>query len=331
MAEMPTMSDGAAVDDPPHEHQRVFVVLNPMAGNSTSDDIRTALEKHFGDQIDLEIYETTGAEDEDVVALVHETVAKGTTLVIAAGGDGTVSEVAEGLIETNVPMGIIPVGTANVFARELTLPLTLEESCALLAGEHTSSSVDAMKVGDKYFVLQIGIGLDSLMIRDTERQAKRRFGRAAYIWTMLTRLAGYQPRRFTIVADGQRIRPRASQVLVANGGVLGVPPFRWGPHITPNDGKIDVCVVSARTALDYLGLIWHTVLGQQRRDRNVRYLVAKQSIAISADHPLPIQADGEILGETPVQIQVVPAAIHVIVPVTQNAQPEPTLAKAVGS
>lgn len=331
MAEMPGMSDGAAVADSPSKHQQVYVVLNPMAGNSTSNDIRTALEKHFDGQIELEIYETTGVEGEDVVTLVRAAVARGFTLIIAAGGDGTVSEVAEGLVETNIPMGIIPVGTANVFARELALPLTLEEACALLAGEHTSSSIDAMKVGEKYFVLQIGIGLDSLMIRDTERQAKRRFGRAAYIWTMLTRLAGYQPRRFTIVADGRRLRPRASQVLVANGGVLGVPPFRWGPHIAPNDGKIDVCIVSARTALDYLGLIWHTVLGQQRRDRNVRYLVAKQSIAISADHALPIQADGEILGETPVQIQVVPAAINVIVPLAAVVQREQPIAKAVGA
>ncbi len=169
--------------------------------------------------------------------------------------------------------------------------------------------------GDQYFVLQIGIGIDSLMIRDTDRQSKRRFGRAAYLWTAFTRLIGYQPMRFTIVADGKRIRPRASQVLIANGGVLGIPPFRWGPNIRPDDGKIDVCIVSARTGLDYMGLIWHTLLGQQRRDRNVRYLTAERSIAISADQPLPIQADGEIIGETPIQIEVVPDALKVIVPV----------------
>jgi diacylglycerol kinase family enzyme len=152
------------------------------------------------------------------------------------------------------------------------------------------------------------------MIRDTDRQSKRRFGRAAYMWTAFTRLIGYQPTRFTIVADGKRLRPRASQVLIANGGVLGAPPFRWGPNIRPDDGKIDVCIVSARTALDYIGLIWHTLLSQQRRDRNVRYLTAERSIAISADQPLPIQADGEIIGETPIRIEVVPDALKVIVP-----------------
>jgi len=300
------------------EQMRLFVVLNPMAGSANANDVRWALDRHLGEHAQATIYETTGAED--VVAIVRAELANNPSVVVAAGGDGTISEVAEALIGTDIPLGIIPVGTANVFARELGIPLDLEGACALLDRQETTTSVDAMKVGEKYFVLQIGIGLDSIMIRDTDRQAKRRFGRAAYLWTAFTRLIGYQPVRFTIVADGQRIRPRASQVVIANGGVLGVPPFRWGPHIRPNDGRIDVCVVSARTVLDYLGLIWHTILGEQRRDRNVHYLGATQSIAISADQPLPIQADGEILGETPVQIQVVPNAVSVIVPVDEAAK-----------
>jgi len=294
------------------QQERIFVVLNPMAGSSNADDIRQAVHVQLGEQVHIDIYETTGAED--VVAIVRAELANNPSIVVAAGGDGTISDVAEALISTDTRLGIIPVGTANVFARELGIPLDLAGACALLDSQANTTSVDAMKVGEQYFVLQIGIGIDSLMIRDTDRQSKRRFGRAAYMWTAFTRLIGYQPTRFTILADGKRLRPRASQVLIANGGVLGVPPFRWGPNIRPDDGKIDVCIVSARTALDYLGLIWHTVLGQQRRDRNVRYVTAERSIVISADQPLPIQADGEIIGDTPIQIKVVPNALKVIVP-----------------
>jgi YegS/Rv2252/BmrU family lipid kinase len=311
---------------------RVFIVLNPMAGSCTADDVRQVLDHHFETPDAYEIYETTGSDDEDIVALVRAAIGRGSRIVVAAGGDGTVSEVAEGLIESDVPMALIPVGTANVFARELALPLDLEGACALLAGPHETTHVDAMKVGDKFYVLQIGIGIDSLMIRDTDRASKRRFGRAAYLWTAFTRLAGFQPLRFTIVADGKRSRPRALQVLIANGGVLGVAPFRWGPHIRPDDGRIDICIVSARTALDYLGLIWHTLLGQQRRDRNVRYVGARQSIVISADQPLPVQADGEIIGETPVQIQVIAKAVHVIVPATYTELPlETSDAELIGA
>jgi YegS/Rv2252/BmrU family lipid kinase len=299
-----------------NEQQKIFIVLNPMAGSCIAADVRQTLEQYFEGR--CEIYETTGSENENVTEVTREALAHGFDMVVAIGGDGTVSDVAEALISTDIPLGIIAAGTANVFARELELPLDLEGACTMLAGQHATTSVDAMQVGDKYFVLQIGIGIDSLMIRDTDRQAKRRFGRAAYLWTAFTRLIGNQPERFTIVVDGQRSRPRASQVLIANGGVLGVPPLRWGPHIRPDDGRIDVCIISARTALDYLGLAWHTLAGQQRRDRNVRYLAAERSIVVSADHPLPVQADGEIIGETPLQVQVVPDALRVIVPAPQQ-------------
>jgi len=319
------VSNRALVADPANTLQRVFVVLNPVAGSCTAEDVRACLERHFSDRIELQIYETTGSDDEDVVSVVREAVAKGCNLVAAAGGDGTVSDVAEGLVGSNVPMGIVPVGTANVFARELGLPLTLDEACALLAGQHAISSVDAMKARDKYFVLQIGIGLDSLMIRDTEREAKRRFGRAAYIWTALTRLIGFQPVRFTIVVDGKRLRPRASQVLIANGGVLGVAPFRWGLHIRPDDGRIDVCVLSARSLSDYLRVAWQVLIGHRRPSPNIRYYSAERSIMVDADRPLPIQGDGEILGETPIQIQVVPDAVSVIVPLPADAQEEQVL------
>jgi diacylglycerol kinase (ATP) len=292
---------------------RVFIVLNPMAGSCTAADVRQALDRHFtARKRAYEIYETTGQEL--VVEIVRAALDRGFDMVVAAGGDGTVSDVAEALVHTNIALGIIPVGTANVLAHELGIPLDLDGACTLLAGEHTTTSLDAMRIGEKFFVLQIGIGIDSLMIRDTERAAKRRFGRAAYLWTAFSRLLGYQPRRFTIVADGRRLRPRAAQVLIANGGVLGIPPFRWGPNIRPDDGRIDLCIVSARTLMDYLRLAWHTLLGQHHLDRNVRYLSAARSIVISADRELPVQADGEIIGQTPVQVHVVPDAVSVIVP-----------------
>jgi YegS/Rv2252/BmrU family lipid kinase len=301
---------------------RVFVVLNPMAGSCTAQDVHQALERHFDAEIwTSEVYETTG--EEQVAAIVRAALEQDCDMVIAAGGDGTISDVAEGLAHTDIPLGIIPVGTANVLAHELNIPPDLDSACALLAGEHAIARLDAMRVDDKLFVLQIGIGIGSLMVRDTARAAKRRFGRAAYLWTGFKRLLGYQPQRFTIVVDGKRIRPRAAEVMIANGGVLGAPPLRWGPDIRPDDGRIDVCVLSARTALDYIKVAWHILSGQQRRGRNIRYLSAREQIIVYADRPLPVQADGEIIGETPLRVQVVPSAVCVIVPEETAGQAAP--------
>ncbi|HEU5089696.1 MAG TPA: diacylglycerol kinase family protein [Roseiflexaceae bacterium] len=309
--------DVAQTGQPPNDAAgkppSAFIVLNPMAGTSDAATVRATLEQHFAPAgIEYDVYETTG--NEDLTEIVRQAVERGIDVAVAAGGDGTVSEVANAVAGHSTALALLPVGTANVLARELGIPIDLQQAVALIAGQHATRAIDAMKVGDRHFVLQIGVGLDSLMIRDTDRESKRRFGQIAYLWTLGTRLLGYQPRRFTVYADGERRRPRAAQVLIANGGALGVQSLRWGPNITPSDGQIDVCIIGARTLVDYLGLLWHTLIGQQRRNRNVRYMHAQRSIVVNADRPLPVQADGEIIGETPVQVTVVPAAVNVVVP-----------------
>jgi diacylglycerol kinase family enzyme len=160
------------------------------------------------------------------------------------------------------------------------------------------------------------VGIDALMIRDTRREHKRLFGRIAYLWTAAVHLVGFQPRRFVLTIDGRRAeRTRASQVVVANSGVLGQPPLRWGPDIRPDDGRLDVCIVRARNLVDYLKISWYVVNGQHRRSPNVRYLGVRHSVAIAnRRRKLPVQGDGEIIGTTPVVVEVVPQALAVLVP-----------------
>ncbi len=276
--------------------------------------LRAMVQRSFGSVAGgYECYETTGTEK--VHEIVRAAVERGFGLVVAAGGDGTVSQVASGLLNTTVPMGILPTGTANVLAQELGIPLDLQAACDLLTGEYTLVNIDGMQVANQSFFLQIGIGLDAIVMRDTQRRAKRIFGRLAYIATGLTRLVGYQPRRFTIVVDGRRHRPRAAQVIIANGGTFGFPYLRWGPDILFDDGIINVCVVYARAVTDYGRILWHMVRRQPKRSRKIRYFAAQHSIIVNADDPLPVQADGEVIGETPTHINVIRSAVRVIVPI----------------
>jgi YegS/Rv2252/BmrU family lipid kinase len=295
--------------------RKAFVVLNPVAGQCDVDVVRQALEQQFAKtNWTHEVYETTGQER--VAEIVHAALGRGFELFVAAGGDGTVSGVAGGIVHTAVPMGIIPVGTTNALARELDIPLEIDGALSLLMDDHAITNMDAMRIGDQFFVLNIGIGISALMMRDTERDIKRRFGRIAYLWTGLGKLLGLRLWRFTVKVDGQSSRLRASEVLVVNGGGLGEPYFHWEPHIRLDDGRLDVFVLRARTAPDYLRVAWELLLGQQKRDPNVRFLSAERSIAINADRPLPVQADGDVIGQTPIQVQVVPNALQVIVPAT---------------
>jgi YegS/Rv2252/BmrU family lipid kinase len=295
--------------------RKAFVVLNPVAGQCDVDVVRQTLEQHFAKtNWTHEVYETTGQER--VAEIVHAALERGFELFVAAGGDGTVSGVAGGIVHTAVPMGIIPVGTTNALARELDIPLELDGALGLLMGDHAITNMDAMRIRDQFFVLNIGIGISALMMRDTERDIKRRFGRIAYLWTGLGKLLGLRLRRFTVEVDGQSSRLRASEVLIVNSGGLGEPYFHWEPHIHLDDGRIDVFVLRARTAPDYLRVVWGLLLGRQKRDPNVRFLSAERSIAIKVDRPLPVQADGDVIGQTPIQVQVVPNALQVIVPAT---------------
>jgi YegS/Rv2252/BmrU family lipid kinase len=292
---------------------RLFVILNPAAGSYSSRKVHEALERHLkcaGGTCD--VHEATGHED--LTELARAAAERGWEIVVAGGGDGTVSGVANGLVGTDATLGILPLGTGNIVAQELGIPLDLEGACALLSGPHAVARIDAMEVEGRHSYMRVGIGVDALVIRDTNREAKRRFGWVAYAWAAFTRLIGFQPRQFRITVDGRPSDHRASEVALANCGIMGRHPLRWGPGIRPDDGRINVCIIRARDLIDYLVVAWHLVLGRPRPNRRMTYLVAERTIAVAADIPLIVQADGETIGETPVEVNVVPGDMRVVVP-----------------
>jgi diacylglycerol kinase family enzyme len=308
---------------------RVFVVLNPNSG-SFATEVREILCRHFGDEEHGTCKIHLLDAGHDVKALVKEAIDGGAGLVVAAGGDGTVAAVSDGLIGSDVPMGILPLGTANVLARELGLPLDPDEACALLTRSAETATLDVMRVGDRPYFTQVGVGLDSLMIRDTDTESKQRLGRLAYLWTAAKGLSGFQPRRFLLTIDDNSPRMvRASEVLVANVGTLGQPPFQWGPDIHPDDGELTVCVLRVRSLLDSIRLGVNVLRGAPRRDPSTRYFKARARVQIAmvrASKPLPVQGDGEIIGETPVEVHLQGAAVRVIVPPRAAEEPKHTTA-----
>ncbi|MCL4298520.1 MAG: diacylglycerol kinase family lipid kinase [Anaerolineae bacterium] len=295
--------------------ERALIVFNPVAGTLDARVVRETIERHLTDHHwTYQIHETSA--DEDTTAIIHQLLDQQSfSLVVAAGGDGTVSTVADALQQSRLPVGILPVGTSNTLAQELGIPLNLEEACRLLTEEHSLMGLDGMQVGQQIFLLHISIDLVALTIEKTERQAKRRFGRAAYMWTALTQWLGYQPCRFILSVDGQPPRRlRAASVFIANIGAVGLPPFYWGPHIRPDDGLLDICIIRARTFFDYLKVVYFAWQGSQLPNPHITYLTARQNVTVFANRPLPVQGDGEIIGETKVTVKVIPGAIQLVVP-----------------
>ncbi|MGD1994962.1 MAG: diacylglycerol kinase family lipid kinase [Anaerolineae bacterium] len=295
-----------------------FVVLNPVAGDGDTAVVKQALRRHLtSPDWSYALHETT--PDEPIADVVRQNRERGYDLFIAVGGDGTVSGVAGGLVNTGIPLGIIPVGTGNGLAKDLAIPMDVDQALQIIVKRPAQRFVDAMRVEGRFFILNVGIGLSAVMMRDTGREEKRRFGPVAYLWTGMKKLFGIQPHRFAVSIDEQTHRIDASEIIVANSGIVGDPFLRLAPEIEMDDGQVDVCIMRARTLLDYFKIAWDILLGRQRRGPSIRCLQATDHVSIDTRHNLPVQADGEFIGHTPIEIDVVPDAVLLIVPAVHTS------------
>lgn len=291
----------------------IFIVFNPVAGTRPAEAIRQSFARIFTPAgYRYQVYETTG--NENLTAVVQAAAAQHPAVIVAAGGDGTIASVASGLYDSPTPLGIVPVGTANVLAQELGIPLDTEQACRLLISPHRTSCIDALQVGQQRYFLQIGIGVDSLVVRDTTRAEKRRLGQLAYLRAGLGWLIGHQPVRFQLMIDGTLHHARAAQVSIVNGGALGVAGLRWAPDIHPDDGQVEVCIVKAQSLLDYSVTLWQVLRHQQRTGRRIEIIPARQRVEITSERPMPAQGDGDLISMLPIQIEIIPAAVQVVVP-----------------
>lgn len=322
---------------------RALVVSNPVAAGADAEALRAGLMETFGAEGEgWRLFEANGAAglDRRLDDAIADARAEGCDLVLAVGGDGTVSMVAESLIrrpgDPASVVGIIPLGTANVLARELEIPIDLNGALRLAADRPHVRALDAIACGGKHYLTQVGIGIDARMIDATSRDAQIARGRLAYLEAFLGVLRRNRSHAFTIQVDDTTVRARALQVIVANAGTLGAAPFTWGPGIAPDDGVLDLCVFVARGFRDYALVLWRLLSRRHQRDECTRYHRVRRQVRIQASRSLPVQGDGDVIGHTPVTITVAPGCLRVVVPVPipagepavaeaprPNAQPEP--------
>jgi len=333
------------------QKKKVYVILNPVGGTCVPEAVQKALDENIKPKFgDYTLYKTTGKED--MKDVVEKAISTDHNLFIAIGGDGTVSAVGENLVHKNIPLGIIPAGTANALAKELGIPTNVDEAAKIIAGNFETKIIDAMKVESRYYFLDIGIGAKTLAIQDTKKKDKKRFGVLAYIWNGMRWFKNFQPQEFHIIADTLDIRLHAMEVVVANGGTIGNAAFQYGSHIKIDDGLINICVIRTQSIADFVPIFYKFFVekkvqdvgakveeklplpdkGYQKEKGNVNDILAPQNKGISTSQVkyinvlerasiesrgnLPIQADGEIIGQKKIEIEVVPHALSVIVPPT---------------
>lgn len=299
------------------QSQKVYVVFNPVAGNAAqADTVRQAVSKCFvAPRWECEVYETTGKKDEDIPGLCRAAIKKGAALVVSAGGDGTLVSVANGLVHSKIPLGILPLGTGNDLARILGIPLKMEDALTLLSSDNDTFEMDALKVGDKFYFSNVSVGITPEMMKDTKSDAKKKFGRLAYLWTMFKQSRIFLMRNYNLTVDKQSQRVNAVEIMVSNCTLLEAPPNLFGPIDTLNDGKIEIYWVKARAWRDYLQLAWDLIRRPGKSDSKMTHVEAKQHIHIDAVRNSElVQADGEVIGRTPVDVTLERNALRVIMP-----------------
>lgn len=293
--------------------RKAFVVMNPVSGILEPDEKRQTIKSVLdGRSIPFEIYETTG--EEDIRQVVSEAVEAGFGVFFAVGGDGTMAAVASGLVGTQIPLVVVPTGTWNALARNLDIPLEMDQALELVFQEHSIRVIDVMQVGDNFHLLNISTGVGSLAMRDVDREQKQRFWVFADLWVAMVQLLGFQSYRFEVTIDGQQTSFRALEVMVANSKVLGVKAVQLDPSIRMDDGKINVCRLQANNLLDVLDLTMKMLRGTQRGDPKLLCFEARDKVMIRARKKLPVQADGDLIGQLPVLIKVRPKALHIVTP-----------------
>jgi YegS/Rv2252/BmrU family lipid kinase len=227
------------------------------------------------------------------------------------GGDGTADEVIGVLAGSEIPVGILPGGTGNLIARTLGTPLAIRRAIPALLHGGTHTCDLGLINSQRHFAFSLGIGADARMMAETSRELKRTFGVWAYAATAAR--ASFFRETFDVVidADGEIIERHATMVVVANfGSVLG-NLIQFGPAIISDDGYLDVCVLSPQTLQDAVRVVWKMTLKDFSSDPCMTFRKARR-VRMEASPGRAVQADGEILGQTPVEVEVQPMSARLM-------------------
>ncbi len=290
----------------------VTVVVNP-ATRRDADSVVAAIRRAAPEGTDLRFVETSGPGD--AIGLARA-AARTSGIVVAVGGDGTVADVATGLRGSGVPLGIVPAGSTNIVARELKIPTDPLAAAALLFGRHRLARRDLGICGDRAFLHMAGAGFDSRFFDGTDPHLKRRMGWIAYL-PAAGRSLRMPPVRFSIVVDDQRIEVTSTLVVVANGGSIISPRLRLSTLIRSDDGLLDLLIFTATGAVPLARTLASLVSLRLHQSPYVVRIPAR-SVEMTADPPLAVQLDGDVVDRTPLRFTIDPAAIEIVAPLAAD-------------
>jgi diacylglycerol kinase family enzyme len=297
----------------------IVVILNVSAGSAEAEEVRRRLDEVFladGSAVRIEV----ATDPRQLVQIARAAVMERARAVVAAGGDGTINAVASIVVGTDIPLGIIPAGTLNHFAKDAGIPLDLEEAARIILNG-TVRQVDVGEVNGRIFLNNSSLGIYPEIVRI--REYLERLG--ARRWMGILRATIHGLRRMPMLrvrlnADGRELRRKTPFVFVGNN-VYEMEGLSLGSRKSLNAGALCLCVAHRTGRSGLVRLAWHAIRGKLKEARDFDMLTAKSVTAETPVKRLQVAVDGEIREmEPPLQYRIREAALRIIVPAAQRSE-----------
>ena len=298
--------------------RHIVFILNPNAGSQSLSDFEATLAEVFNentgiDRDTLRLETMMENSTDDLRERLREKLStEEVDTVAVVGGDGSIMEVLPVLVDfPHVRLGLVPYGTGNLLAVNLSIPLATKEALTIiLNGE--PHPLDLGKIGDRhYFALLAGIGVVADIMENTSSSHKKLFGWYAYLLDGIRNVWRGKNATFKLTVDGKPVRGKGVGVVISNAARNMKPCPALTPNAAPDDGLLHVCFVTAKSKREYIPALYEAL--SQRCDTEHIHYYSAEKIRIETSPRLKVQADGNIIGKTPVDVQIMPAAIHVLV------------------
>ena len=284
---------------------KTITILNPAARSDKAIKLRERIHALSGG-VPMHLTSEAGDARQIAAQAAHD----GVEVIIAAGGDGTLNEVINGIGHAPVHLGILPVGTMNVFATEIGIPLGNLEAAWKVIEQGKVISVDLPRANDTHFIQLAGVGLDAEVVRKTTADSKRALGPLSYLLT-LVQVAAHKPPHILLEAEGDRLR-EGSFALIGNGRLYG-GPFPVFKRANLQDGLLDVLVFENQSHWDVVRYFQAIAFGTHPELPDVEYFQTS-SLKVTSSGDVPVELDGEIAGMLPCVFSIESQKLLVIAP-----------------
>lgn len=290
-----------------------LLIVNPASGQG-----KAAREKRKLIDILSDIPNATveiATERGHAESIAKDAITRGYDRIVAAGGDGTINEVVNGLGDSKIPLGVIPLGTGNVLAHDLGIPPNNIDEALKIIVNNNIREVDLARADGRRFLLMAGLGIDAAVVDSVSHTLKDMWGTMAYASSAIGQLFTYTPTRFRLIFEkGHEYETEAFGVIVANCGSYAYN-FKIAPEAIFDDGLLDILVFESEqiTKLKLVGQALEAVFQNRISDPSISYFRAR-NVRVESNPRVKMQLDGDVYGESPVDIVVLPKALRLIAP-----------------